>query len=284
MQVFLFAYAAILLVVAYLSSRREEGFQRFVLAGRNQPSILIIGSMLASTIGGGLTIGTVSKAYSLGFPAFWFVASGAVAHLVQAAFLSEKVRRTEALTLPDLAEKLSSPSVRKLTGVIIVLTWTGIAAGQPLDVGHRHTIEVPGNGLFQRARRHGEAERGLSGPALAKTEDQSGGEAVAAANTVHDPHGVSGPLGSRSLHFHTGASQHGDDRRQRLAGHAVLVLPGRLVVLPGRRRARKGATGRPARPRSAARRPALRWARHGNAGAVSSRCYRARVPRKTGGS
>lgn len=130
MQVFLFAYAAILLVVAYFSSRREEGFQRFVLAGRNQPSILIIGSMLASTIGGGLTIGTVSKAYSLGFPAFWFVASGAVAHLVQAAFLSEKVRRTEALTLPDLAEKLSSPSVRKLTGVIIVLTWTGIAAGQ----------------------------------------------------------------------------------------------------------------------------------------------------------
>jgi len=130
MQIFLFAYAIILLIVAFFSSRRQDSFQNFVLAGRNQPRILIIGSMLASTIGGGLTLGTVSKAYSLGFPAFWFVASGAAAHLIQGAFLSEKVRKTEALTLPDLAAKLSSPAVKRLTGIIIVLTWTGIAAGQ----------------------------------------------------------------------------------------------------------------------------------------------------------
>ena len=130
MQIFLFAYAAILLTVAYISSRKQDSFQHFVLASRNQPKILIIGSMLASTIGGGLTLGTVSKAYAIGFPAFWFVASGAIAHLLQGAFLSEKVRKTEALTLPDLAEKLSSSSVKRLTGTIIVFTWTGIAAGQ----------------------------------------------------------------------------------------------------------------------------------------------------------
>ncbi|HWR11826.1 MAG TPA: sodium:solute symporter family protein [Rectinemataceae bacterium] len=130
MQVFLFAYGAFLLSIAFHSSRRQHSFQDFVLADRNQPRILIIGSMLASTIGGGLTLGTVSKAYAIGFPAFWFVAAGALAHLAQGAFLSEKVRKTEALTLPDLAEKLSSPAVKRLTGVIIVLTWTGIAAGQ----------------------------------------------------------------------------------------------------------------------------------------------------------
>ncbi|HCO48679.1 MAG TPA: hypothetical protein DIT55_04355, partial [Spirochaetaceae bacterium] len=83
MQIFLVAYMAILLLVAILSSRRQASFQNFVLADRNQPRILIIGSMLASTIGGGLTLGTVSKAYTIGFPAFWFVASGALAHLIQ---------------------------------------------------------------------------------------------------------------------------------------------------------------------------------------------------------
>ena len=134
MQIFLIVYMAVLLIVAILSSRRQASFQNFVLADRNQPRILIIGSMLASTIGGGLTLGTVSKAYAIGFPAFWFVASGALAHLIQGIFLSEKVRKTEALTLPDLAEKLSSPAVRRLTGSIIAITWTGIAAGQFLAV------------------------------------------------------------------------------------------------------------------------------------------------------
>ena len=130
MQMFLFGYAAILLGVGFFSSRKRMSFQRFVLADRNQPSVLIIASMLASTIGGGLTLGTVNKAYAIGFPAFWFVAAGSIAHLLQGAFLSEKVRKTDALTLPDLAEKLSSVQVRRLTGAIIVLTWTGIAAGQ----------------------------------------------------------------------------------------------------------------------------------------------------------
>ncbi len=130
MQAFLIVYGITLLYMAFRSSRGHDSFSSFVVAGRNQPRLLIIASMLASTIGGGLTLGTVSKAYGLGFPAFWFVASGAAAHLVQALFLSEKVRKTDALTLPDLAERLSTPSVRRLTAVIIVLTWTGIAAGQ----------------------------------------------------------------------------------------------------------------------------------------------------------
>lgn len=130
MQIFLFIYAAVLLVIGFLSSRKQVNFQHFMVADRNQPNFLIIASMLASTIGGGLTLGTVSKVYAIGFPAFWFVAAGSIAHFLQGAFLSEKVRRTNALTLPDLAEKLSSPRVRRLTGLVIVLTWTGIAAGQ----------------------------------------------------------------------------------------------------------------------------------------------------------
>lgn len=130
MQTMLFVYGLVLLSIAFLSSRRRPDFGYYMLANRNQPKFLIIASMLASTIGGGLTLGTVNRAYNIGFPAFWFVASGAIAHLAQGAFLSEKVRRTEALTLPDLAQRLSNPSVRKLTGFIIVFTWTGIAAGQ----------------------------------------------------------------------------------------------------------------------------------------------------------
>lgn len=130
MSLFLIVYTLALLLLAFLSFRKKDSFQKYILADRNQPKFLIIASMLASTIGGGLTIGTVNKAFLIGFPAFWFVASGSIAHLTQGLFLSEKVRKTEALTLPDLAAKLSSPQVGRLAGIIIVLTWTGIAGAQ----------------------------------------------------------------------------------------------------------------------------------------------------------
>ncbi len=130
MTIFLILYGVTLLAIALLSLKYNDSFENFLVAGRKQPKFLIIASMLASTIGGGITIGTVSKSVSMGFAAFWFVAAGALAHLLQGALLSRRVRESEALTLPDLAGKLGGRSVRKLVALIIVFTWVGIAAGQ----------------------------------------------------------------------------------------------------------------------------------------------------------
>ena len=126
----LVAYGALLLAIALLSLKYNDSLDNFLVAGRKQPRFLIIASMLASTIGGGITIGTVSKAYTIGFAAFWFVAAGSLAHFLQGGLLSKKVRESEALTLPDLAGKLGGQATRKLVALIIVITWTGIAAGQ----------------------------------------------------------------------------------------------------------------------------------------------------------
>ncbi len=126
----LIAYGALLLAIAFASLKYNSSFDNFLVAGRVQPRFLIIASMLASTIGGGITIGTVSKAYAMGFAAFWFVAAGSLAHFLQGGLLSKKVRDSEALTLSDLAGKLGGRASRKLVSLIIVLTWTGIAAGQ----------------------------------------------------------------------------------------------------------------------------------------------------------
>jgi len=126
----LIGYGAILLSVALLSLKYNDSFDNFLVAGRVQPRFLIVASMLASTIGGGITIGTVSKAYTMGFAAFWFVAAGSLAHFLQGTFLSKPVRESEALTMPDLAGKLGGEAVRKLVAAVIVVTWVGIAAGQ----------------------------------------------------------------------------------------------------------------------------------------------------------
>jgi SSS family solute:Na+ symporter len=129
-SVLLALYGLVLLGIAFASLKYANTMDNFLVAGRSQKRVLVVASMLASTIGGGITIGTVTRAYNIGFPAFWFVAAGGIAHFLQGALLSEKVRATEAVTLPDLADKLIGPSMRVLTSVIILFTWTGIATAQ----------------------------------------------------------------------------------------------------------------------------------------------------------
>ncbi len=128
--VLLVLYAVLLLAIATASLKYADTLDNFLVAGRSQRKTLVVASMLASTIGGGLTIGTVTRAYNIGFPAFWFVAAGAIAHFLQGALLSRKVRATEAVTLPDLALKLIGPSMRTLTSIIVLVTWVGIATAQ----------------------------------------------------------------------------------------------------------------------------------------------------------
>ena len=128
--ILLAAYGVALLAIALASLKFSDTMENFLVAGRKQKKLLVVASMLASTIGGGITIGTVTRAYNIGFPAFWFVAAGGIAHFLQGALLSRKVRETEALTLPDLAHKLVGPSMRTVTSIIIMITWVGIATAQ----------------------------------------------------------------------------------------------------------------------------------------------------------
>ena len=129
-EIILIVYAVILLGIALLSLKYNTTLENFLVAGHKQRKILVVASMLASTIGGGITIGTVANAYRIGFPAFWFVAAGGLAHFLQGALLSERVRASEALTLPDLAHRYLGPAVRMEISLIILVTWIGISAAQ----------------------------------------------------------------------------------------------------------------------------------------------------------
>ncbi|MFA6507702.1 MAG: hypothetical protein WCT14_16495, partial [Treponemataceae bacterium] len=130
MIIALITYAAVILAVAFASLRYGDNMENFLVAGRKQKKILIVASMLASTIGGGITIGTVLNASKIGFPAFWFVAAGGIAHFLQGLLLSRKVRESNALTMAELADKVAGGRARTLTSLIVMVTWIGIACAQ----------------------------------------------------------------------------------------------------------------------------------------------------------
>lgn len=126
----LVVYLAFLVVIGALDFFRSKGFDRFTVAGRGRSTIQVVFSMLATIVGGSATIGLIERAYTIGFPAFWWLAVGSAGLLAQAVVLSERVRALDAYTLPDVVETTMGKAPQFVTAVIVVLSWIGILAAQ----------------------------------------------------------------------------------------------------------------------------------------------------------
>ena len=134
-MVILIVYLMLLLTIGIIDFKKVRNFNDYVLAGRKQSLAIVTVSLMASMIGSGSTVGLADKTFSKGFPAIWFLAVGGIGLILQAIFLSEKVRASEAVTLPDLAEKTMGNRTRILVAVIIAITWIGIIAAQFIAAG-----------------------------------------------------------------------------------------------------------------------------------------------------
>jgi solute:Na+ symporter, SSS family len=123
-------YAVVLLGFGLSEFKKIGNFDDFVVSGRKQGAGSITYSILATCIGASATLGVVSTACTIGFPAFWWLGAGALGLLCQSFFLSQKVREVGAYTLPDLSERLIGKEARFLTSVVVVIAWIGIIAAQ----------------------------------------------------------------------------------------------------------------------------------------------------------
>lgn len=116
-------------IVGFLISKGVKNADDFYVAGRNAPSFLITGSLVASFIGVGLFMGDVGECYS-GFFAPIMVAVGvlSVGYIVGSVFFGRYLRRSEAVTIPQFfGKRFNSPSMQKLatiTGAVIMLIYS----------------------------------------------------------------------------------------------------------------------------------------------------------------
>ncbi len=120
----------VFVLVSAVDYKKTRNFDDFVVAGRKQPGSFIVMSLMATMIGASATLGVADKAYSTGFPAFWWLLVGAVGLILQSILLSEKIRAYDAYTLPDIARKTAGTEGQVLIAFIIMLSWTGIIAAQ----------------------------------------------------------------------------------------------------------------------------------------------------------
>ena len=132
-QIFITAlliYLVIFIVIGILNNRKIKSFTDYSVAGKNQNTLAVVMTLLATMVGASTTIGITDTVYSIGFPGIWWLAFGAVGLVLQSVFLSQKVRDFGAVTLPDLAGKIAGRPAETIISMIIVISWIGVIAGQ----------------------------------------------------------------------------------------------------------------------------------------------------------
>ncbi len=122
-------YPLLLVGVSVWRSRSVKSHEDFMVAGREVPVPLLVGTLVCTWIGSGSLFGGAGLAYRTGIAELWF-SSGGWLGLVVAFFLAARVRRIAEYTVPDLLEKRYNALARLLGTVAIILAYVTIAAYQ----------------------------------------------------------------------------------------------------------------------------------------------------------
>lgn len=148
MKIILGVYLILLFVIGGIFFKNKpRSYSDFIIAGRRRGQILVLCSLMATMIGGSATFGIASQGWSIGFPAFWWLGVGSIGLFLQSRLISERVRKIEANTLPQVANITVGQKARFILSAVIVISWLGVIAGQfaalgqivPLFAGNDHT-------------------------------------------------------------------------------------------------------------------------------------------------
>lgn len=110
----LLAYVLFLIVLGVLDAKKAKDFDDFAVAGKKQKAFPVTLSILATVLGASTTMGIADTSFKLGFPAVWWLWFGAIGLILQAVFISKKVRELNASTLPGAKREFWQVSLQKL--------------------------------------------------------------------------------------------------------------------------------------------------------------------------
>ena len=122
-------YILILTGIIIYKSRTVKNEDDFVVAGRNVPIYLLVGTLITTWIGSGSLFGTAGLTFRTGFSELWF-SMGAWIGIIVVYFIAARVRKIAQYTLTDILEKRYSPLARLLGTTTIILAYLIIAGYQ----------------------------------------------------------------------------------------------------------------------------------------------------------
>jgi SSS family solute:Na+ symporter len=127
-------YMVAMLCVGFYSSRKIGSAADFMVAGRRMGPLLVAGTLAATEIGGGSSLGVVENASMLGaskwgFSAAWYVLAMGICFVVL-TFLAPKLRESEVKTVPEYFRRRYGKVAGLFTAITMFLPLIGLTAGQ----------------------------------------------------------------------------------------------------------------------------------------------------------
>ena len=114
------------IILGFVISKKVKNASDFFVAGRQAPTILIVGSLVASYCSTGLFMGDVGEAYGGFYTPFMITAMMLVGgYVLGSVFFGKYLRRSEALTIPEFfGKRFDSRPLRILAAVTAIITMT----------------------------------------------------------------------------------------------------------------------------------------------------------------
>ncbi|HWM39784.1 MAG TPA: hypothetical protein VNS49_21995, partial [Streptomyces sp.] len=144
--VLLGVYFALLIVIGVQTIRRVKSADDFAVAGNRIIWPVFFGSLAASFLGGGASLGMAGKAFSDGYVYMFAFFGYAVSFLLVGLFVAPRLKRyTGAHTVGDVMDEHYGKSGRLLTGIMSILLCAGILGAQALAIGTvvNATLDLP---------------------------------------------------------------------------------------------------------------------------------------------
>ena len=132
--------APLIIVAGYLLGMLLIGFivsklsikdsKDYMIAGRRMGLFMVAFSLSANNIGGGSTTGLAAKAFGdWGMSACWYVLAASVA-MIPLSYFAPKIRKTLAITIPEVVERRYGRSMGTVTAVLNILALFCLTSSQ----------------------------------------------------------------------------------------------------------------------------------------------------------
>ncbi len=123
-------YLGIMLFIGWYSSKKIKSNEDFMLAGRRLGPVMMAGTLAATEIGGGSSLGVVEKAYGdWGMSAAWYILTMAIVFVILSLYAS-KLRNALVKTVPEYFRRRYGEAPGWITAVIMILPLIGLTAIQ----------------------------------------------------------------------------------------------------------------------------------------------------------
>lgn len=123
-------YLLIMLAIGYYASKKIKSNEDFMVAGRRLGPLLMAGTLAATEIGGGSSLGVVEKAFGdWGMSAAWYVLTMAITFGILVIF-GTKLRQSMVKTIPEYFRKRYGEAPGAITAIIMILPLIGLTASQ----------------------------------------------------------------------------------------------------------------------------------------------------------